>query len=963
MNRQSKPRKELVAIKQLRNQYFSSETVPSVLLFLSSVFWIASLKYINMSCFADIYYLLYIDSTLFQVYGTICHISYHKAYLLNSILTILHLLYKEILAFNLISFIYPFYFNSIKLWMNEGRIEINTSPIQIETNFTVFFVYSCCSWWASKEAEREAENKMIKNRTRQQTYGDDLLLPQGNNIGWGNPTHLYSKESLIEMVTGKDLLSKRSRRVGKDRTLMDEFLRHVPSAMIPMVPTKREGFNPVVVPLLDYLAVDVRRSDSWSYPSRQYVSFLQNHRGLSMDLLRKVEVREIVVGESSRDDILSALHWFWGNYQQNQNELPTSVVSCDVEETKSTYFDFLKICGLLTTESEEVVLSRSLSSERVLGRTKDSWYQIPSRIMLGDGLTWSLQILIPVEERRFKTGDRISYLKVVQKMTVQPEIVDFLQSLPTLVGVGIRSDITGIEEAYSLLAGVNVTLPSFIELGALAVLLGWTLPTNMPVLAAVTSGLVLNKMVSEGDRLWGSRWEQIAPSLQVYALGDLLMGYVTYVVLFSILIRDFFPDRDSVALLGKCTEFPFIDWLARFTKETLAGLELSPTAIAEAETRAEIISCLRYRTVEGKISDVAPSRLLIFINLLGGWPALPQGGPRFLHQVRAHTLKQFSALSNYSPTREEPFFSKETCTLTEEILSFGRENLSEMDWEVSPREELLGLLLHPEMEERLPGLVISELLAAKKTFPALEVLGNCQRRLRLLEWLRFHPWMWKDLVLLMSSREHYRRIFAPYYEPLRLGYVRVSGDFDAKVEILEEEIATRNAALLCSLEEGVRAARAELELREQRYSEVLSLRNQGLMVNRRGWEHVIQTTTKRPIKFIPRDRPRIVLGKRARVDSTDKVSVKRVCVDPALKDPARRTRMFSQPTTGRVPEDPVLPLGRDEHPSRGKVAGKLTQKKKDRADMLEKKISGTKDEDDENLVLLLDADEYDWSDD
>ena len=140
--------------------------------------------------------------------------------------------------------------------MNEGRIEINTSPIEIETNFTVFFVYSCCSWWASKEAEREAENKMIKNRTRQQTYGDDLLLPQVNNIGWGNPTHLYSKESLIEMVTGKDLLSKRSRRVGKDRTLMDEFLRHVPSAMIPMVPTKREGFNPVVVPLLDYLGVD-----------------------------------------------------------------------------------------------------------------------------------------------------------------------------------------------------------------------------------------------------------------------------------------------------------------------------------------------------------------------------------------------------------------------------------------------------------------------------------------------------------------------------------------------------------------------------------------------------------------------------------------------------------------------------------------------------------------------------------
>ena len=94
----------------------------------------------------------------------------------------------------------------------------------------------------------------------------------------------------------------------------------------------------------------------------------------------------------------------------------------------------------------------------------------------------------------------------------------------------------------------------------MATVMGWALgSTSMPAIAMVTTRLLMNKVVSEGDTLWGSRWDRISSSLQVYALGDLKMGHESYLVLAACAVRDFFPDKESVFLLGKTTELPFLD--------------------------------------------------------------------------------------------------------------------------------------------------------------------------------------------------------------------------------------------------------------------------------------------------------------------------------------------------------------------------------------------------------------------
>ena len=68
--------------------------------------------------------------------------------------------------------------------------------------------------------------------------------------------------------------------------------------------------------------------------------------------------------------------------------------------------------------------------------------------MFGDGLTWTG--IISLLYKRNKNGD---YL--VSRIEVQPRLLEVLKDLPVCTGVGVRRDVVGIEEFYSILSGQN----------------------------------------------------------------------------------------------------------------------------------------------------------------------------------------------------------------------------------------------------------------------------------------------------------------------------------------------------------------------------------------------------------------------------------------------------------------------------------------------------------------------------
>ena len=122
--------------------------------------------------------------------------------------------------------------------------------------------------------------------------------------------------------------------------------------------------------------------------------------------------------------------------------------------------------------------------------------------MVGDGLTWSLQI----------TLDMSSYVRAptIWRLVVPEPILQLFWRLPTVAGVGIRRDVLLLKRFFSLLNPLDtVEMPPWLDVGTLAIAAGWALRARgMSVLGVQVTGTMMNKLISTGDDCWGARWDK-----------------------------------------------------------------------------------------------------------------------------------------------------------------------------------------------------------------------------------------------------------------------------------------------------------------------------------------------------------------------------------------------------------------------------------------------------------------------
>ena len=125
----------------------------------------------------------------------------------------------------------------------------------------------------------------------------------------------------------------------------------------------------------------------------------------------------------------------------------------------------------------------------------------------------------------------------MERIPVQPRLLEVLRDLPTCTGVGVRKYVVGIEDFYTMISGENVALNRFVDLSAMSAATGFKLKArNMTSLGVQVTETVLNKTVSTGDDLWGLPWAELPPSHQVYGIGDIWFGYICYTVLPGIIL-------------------------------------------------------------------------------------------------------------------------------------------------------------------------------------------------------------------------------------------------------------------------------------------------------------------------------------------------------------------------------------------------------------------------------------------
>ena len=116
----------------------------------------------------------------------------------------------------------------------------------------------------------------------------------------------------------------------------------------------------------------------------------------------------------------------------------SQVISLDVEDVKMTYYDTLQMAEKLSIKSDKPVLQTSLEKDVIHGQLKDVWKQIPGKIMFGNGVSWVCLISLDL-----KLDDKYDY--VLEKMFIQPGILEILHDLPVSAGLSIRRDVRGVE--------------------------------------------------------------------------------------------------------------------------------------------------------------------------------------------------------------------------------------------------------------------------------------------------------------------------------------------------------------------------------------------------------------------------------------------------------------------------------------------------------------------------------------
>ena len=413
-----------------------------------------------------------------------------------------------------------------------------------------------------------------------------MLLQRTNDNDWSSSRGYYGKKAVPELVSGTS-----RGRWEDDSVKMERHLKYssLSRAMFPLRTGHQQMFNPLGVPLMDIFAIETEKEYGWTYPSSDTMISLQRNRGLSREMLETCRVEEIVLnGDQSEEDQHKIIAWHYDQLRRDQAEMPGSPLSLDVEQVVCSLMDVLDLAGKRDHRGDHVKLHPRPGPDYYFSRP-DKSYQFPCRIMWGNGVTWAIMLTILTNPKKTKEGvDHI-----VRKFCVPGYIVDLLEDLPIVTGFGIKGDVLSIEDTFSLLAGREVKLHGFVELSSLMLCAGWGLRTvNMPSVHAVVCGSVLNKMVSQADGRWGVTWDKLAPSMRVYALGDIKHGWLVYTTVIGLLLRDMFPDPESALYLCRGTQEEFVRAFNVFVVEALVGAELHPDVFANPSTRETLLKSL-----------------------------------------------------------------------------------------------------------------------------------------------------------------------------------------------------------------------------------------------------------------------------------------------------------------------------------------------------------------------------------
>ena len=196
--------------------------------------------------------------------------------------------------------------------------------------------YLLFRFYRTKELMIKSDEVMRTARTEKLELGQKFMIPRPEENSWGKDRVLDKERIIREFVKFTPIMNKK-----RDEECMAKFLDKVKVNGVQdpgLTPFKE--FLPRSAPLVDFLSIGIYSGSGWKYSSSDTIHGIQANQGLFYQMLEDVEVKEIVAGISSPEEILEIRKWM--ETQQAKDQPRTGVVSMDVEEVRITHYDSLQ---------------------------------------------------------------------------------------------------------------------------------------------------------------------------------------------------------------------------------------------------------------------------------------------------------------------------------------------------------------------------------------------------------------------------------------------------------------------------------------------------------------------------------------------------------------------------------------------------------------------------------------------
>ena len=625
---------------------------------------------------------------------------------------------------------------------------------------------------STQEATEVASERMLKARARRQmASGDEFMFPYGILLEFGPDD---SDKPITPSNIAKDIAdSKRKKGETCDEDHMLKFCANnsLSDICIPSFSSPSEFLLLGGTSVLDVLAVDAKRLDTWNLPDGDAEIFekMQKSRGLNLSILDQVEVKVLQTTEYNLDIVNDTLNWARAMYRRNQDDAPVGLISMACEEIAIPTETYLRIMA-----TPGIQFQFPVSPPKGTECT-----QFPVKIMFGDGMTWMLIFEIDSSPfpKRIKKG--LEKYAAITNIPFRRPIVEFLEELPKVTGINAEDNVRKLEY---LIRGWNgqgdFRMKGFVDLGALAILAGWNLQHwDTTTLSTQLLGGVLNKAVSKGDRQWGRHFKRNTPdSLKAYCIGDVKFGHQAMIVLLRVLLLDLLPDPDVVLSFTRLPARDFIKRFNTFIVESAAGCVIGPDLVFTAG-RGRLAASLRFRTATG-LSASPPARVVALSEAFAEWPSVVNGGCRYLHQARTHFLTQCRILcdSGFSfwsvdimpyPITQE---MKENATYTMADIH----TVSFKD-PVVASPDVLGLVMHGDLyAESLEDVDDPTKLTSRLLLRTARMHKRIAREL-YAEWVRTHLLLLEGFFSVIKADSHYWQHLKSFYNEGRRIYLHCTG--------------------------------------------------------------------------------------------------------------------------------------------------------------------------------------------